>query len=345
MVDPPAEGADKPAWRRWARRRRAGLDFGRIGVGVRQGLTASGELAGTVLLYAPLPDEIDLLPLIEEHPSCRFVTTRTPDQGGLTVHSISEGMEQHRLGYRQPVAGAEEISPVSVDVFLLPGLAFDRHGARLGRGGGYFDELLSAARPDASRIGTTPEALVVDRLPVADHDRAMTHLATENGVATVRDRYPESTRQFLAKAEERGLMARPVVFPAGTRTAVEAAAAVGCEPAAIVKSLVFVLGEEPVVVLISGDRRVDAKKLSVVGQGRPARRASLEEVRTATGYAAGGTPPLGHSTQVRILADVGLQRYREVWAAAGTPTTVFPADPARLVEAAGAEWVDVAEGG
>ena len=314
-------------------------------MGVRQGLAASGELAGTVVLYAPLPDEIDLLPLIEEHPSCRFVMTRTPDRGGLTVHSISEGMEQHRLGYRQPVAGAEEIPPVSVDVFLLPGLAFDRHGARLGRGGGYFDELLSAARPDASRIGTTPEALVVDRLPVTDRDRAMTHLATENGVAIVRDRYSESTRRFLAKAEERGLVARPVVFPAGTRTAVEAAAAVGCEPAAIVKSLVFVLGEEPVVVLISGDRRVDAEKLSAVGQGRPARRASLEEVRTATGYAAGGTPPLGHSSHVRILADVSLQRYREVWAAAGTPTTVFPADLARLVEAAGAEWVDVAEGG
>ena len=344
MAKPPSEGSDKAAWRRWARRRRAELDFTAIGDEVRRALARWGELAGTVLLYAPLPDEIDLLPLIDEHPSCRFVMTRTPERGGLTVHPVSESMERHRLGYLQPTADAGEIAPAEIDVFLLPGLAFDRRGARLGRGAGYFDELLASARATARRVGTAPEALIVDRLPVAEHDRSMTHLASEQGVI-VADCYPESTQRFLARAEERGLTARPVVFPSGTRTAADAAAAVGCHSTPLVKSLVFIVGEVPVVVLMSGDRRVDPGKLGSLAGGAEVRRATLEEVRGATGYAAGGTPPLGHTSQLRILADRSLRRYREVWAAAGTPTTVFPVDPVGLAEAAGAEWVDVAEGG
>ena len=343
MAEPPEPEADKAAWRVWARRRRAKLDFTAIGAGVRKALDRWGELAGTVLLYAPLPDEIDLLPLIDEHPSCRFVMARTPEHGRLTVHAASGVLERHRLGYLQPAADAAAVPPTDVDVFLLPGLAFDRRGARLGRGAGYFDELLAAARPAALRVGTVPDALIVDRLPVAEHDRSMTHLASEHGV--IIPDYPESTRRFLARAEESGLRVHPVMFAAETRTAADAAAAVGCDPGAIVKSLVFVAGEAPVVVLISGDRRVDLGKLGVVSAGAAVRRAALEEVREATGYAAGGTPPLGHTSRLRILADRGLRRYREVWAAAGTPSTVFPTDPDRLIEAAGAEWVDVAEGG
>ena len=343
MAEPPGPEADKAAWRVWARQRRAEVDFSVIGAEVRRALDRWGELAGTVLLYAPLPDEIDLLPLIDEHLSCRFVMTRTPEHGGLTVHTASGVLERHQLGYLQPAADAAAVPPTDIDVFLLPGLAFDRRGTRLGRGAGYFDELLTSARPAALRVGTIPEALIVDRLPVAEHDRSMTHLASERGVF-IPD-YPESTQRFLARAEESGLRVHPVVFAAETRTAGDAAAAVGCDPGAIVKSLVFVVGEAPVVVLISGDQRVDLGKLGLVTAGAVVRRAALEEVRVATGYAAGGTPPLGHTSRLRILADRGLRRYREVWAAAGTPSTVFPADPDRLIEAAGAEWVDVAEGG
>jgi prolyl-tRNA editing enzyme YbaK/EbsC (Cys-tRNA(Pro) deacylase) len=80
----------------------------------------------------------------------------------------------------------------------------------------------------------------------------------------------------------------------------------------------------------------------VVG-AEAARRATLEEAREATGFAAGGTPPFGYPGPLRVFADLALQRHDLVWAAGGTPTTVFPILLSDLVSAAGAEWVDVAE--
>ncbi len=99
--------------------------------------------------------------------------------------------------------------------------------------------------------------------------------------------------------------------------------------AAIVKSLVFVViddkgGEEPVVALVPGDLRLDTDALASTAGAVKSRRASLEEVRAATGYSAGGTPPFGHITPLRVFADPALRRHDPVWAAAGTPTTVFP---------------------
>jgi len=114
--------------------------------------------------------------------------------------------------------------------------------------------------------------------------------------------------------------------------------------AQIVKSLVFMADDSPVMVLMSGDRRVDPAKLSAAVGGAVVRRASLDEVRAATGYAAGGTPPLGHVQPLDTVADRSLERNEQVWAAAGTPTTVFPIEVERLVDLAGARWVDVAEG-
>lgn len=117
-------------------------------------------------------------------------------------------------------------------------------------------------------------------------------------------------------------------FPEGTKTALDAAKAIGCPVSAIVKSLVFVLihtdREEPVVALVPGDLRLNPKALAVAAGAGDARRATLDEVRSATGYAAGGTPPFGHATSMRIFADTALRRNDPVWAAAGTPTTVFP---------------------
>jgi prolyl-tRNA editing enzyme YbaK/EbsC (Cys-tRNA(Pro) deacylase) len=155
---------------------------------------------------------------------------------------------------------------------------------------------------------------------------------------------PAATGRFLAAAAGRGLDDLEVrVFPEGTKTASAAAAAVGCDVGAIVKSLVFVVGERPVVVLVPGDLRLDREKVSAAHGGDPVRRAGLEEVRAATGYAAGGTPPLGHATTVEVFADHRLRRFDRVWAAAGTPTTVFPIAPDRLAAAAGAVWGDFAE--
>jgi len=131
------------------------------------------------------------------------------------------------------------------------------------------------------------------------------------------------------------------VFPEGTKTAEDAANAIGCHVSAIVKSLVFVVDEEPVVALVPGDLRLDTSKLSEAAGGGEARRASLDEVRDATGFAAGGTPPFGHTRALRVFADPSLKRNDPVWAAAGTPTTVFPISLTDLDRLAAPVWVTV----
>ena len=155
--------------------------------------------------------------------------------------------------------------------------------------------------------------------------------------------FPPATLRFLEAAKSVGLDARPVFYPEGTKTAAKAAAAVGCDVAAIVKSLVFVSDDGPVLVLMSGDLRVDENLLSAL-VGGPVRRAALDEVREFTGYAAGGTPPVGHARTLTVYADPSLRRNEIVWAAAGTPNTVFPVPLEKLVTVADAIWADLAEG-
>jgi prolyl-tRNA editing enzyme YbaK/EbsC (Cys-tRNA(Pro) deacylase) len=138
------------------------------------------------------------------------------------------------------------------------------------------------------------------------------------------------------------------VFPEGTKTADDAAAAIGCPVSAIVKSLVFVLigpdaSEEPVVALIPGDLRLDTVKLADAAGATGSRRATLDEARAATGYAAGGTPPFGHATTIRVFADNGLRRNDPVWAAGGTPTTVFPISISDLDRMASPIWAELTE--
>jgi prolyl-tRNA editing enzyme YbaK/EbsC (Cys-tRNA(Pro) deacylase) len=123
---------------------------------------------------------------------------------------------------------------------------------------------------------------------------------------------------------------------ASTRTAPEAAAAVGCELGAIVKSLVFRgrTSGDPVLVLVSGDNRADEARVQAE-VGEPIARADADWVRTVTGYAIGGIPPVGHPAPVRTVVDEDLLRFDEVWAAAGTPRAVFPVAPRALLDAAG----------
>lgn len=135
---------------------------------------------------------------------------------------------------------------------------------------------------------------------------------------------PAASRRVVEAARTMGLELDIHQFPEGTKTAADAAAAIGCPVAAIVKSLVFVVGEEPVVALVPGDLMLDLTKLEEAAGTAPARRATLEEVRDATGFAAGGTPPFGHAQTLRVFADDALRRNEPVWAAGGTPTTVFP---------------------
>jgi Cys-tRNA(Pro) deacylase len=130
-------------------------------------------------------------------------------------------------------------------------------------------------------------------------------------------------------------------FPDGTKTAADAAAAIGCEVSAIVKSLVFTVDDEPVLALVPGDRRLDTAALSAVAGGGRVDRAPLDVVRSATGYAAGGTPPIGHANPVRVFADSALRRHEVVWAAGGTPTTVFPIAVTDLESVVKAVWADL----
>ncbi len=155
---------------------------------------------------------------------------------------------------------------------------------------------------------------------------------------------PESSRRLADSAP--GFEWEIRHFPEGTKTAEDAARAIGCPVAAIVKSLVFVVvgddaSERPVVALIPGDLRLDTGALAQVAGGVGSRRASLDEVRVATGFAAGGTPPFGHQTVIPVFADEMLRRNDPVWAAAGTPTTVFPISLADLDRLAEPVWADL----
>lgn len=333
----------KAEWRVTVGNRRAELDWDDLSAAIVEHLRAWPNLGGTVCTYLAMPGEVDLTQLVAARPDCRWVVTRTPPDGRLTIHEIGSSMEVHPLGFRQPTAGEPAIPPSAVDVYLVPGLAFDVAGVRLGRGGGHYDRLLAQVPPPTSLVGVSPTATIVERLPHADHDVPMSHLATEHGVAEIADDLPDAARRFLAAALAAGLVVRPRVFPEGTKTSADAAEAVGSELGAIAKSIVFMVDDHPVVVLISGDRRVDTERLAEVVGASAARRASLEEARSHTGFAAGGTPAVGLMGPAAVLADLSLQRYHVVWSAAGTPTAVYPVEVDRLVSVSDARWVDVAE--
>jgi prolyl-tRNA editing enzyme YbaK/EbsC (Cys-tRNA(Pro) deacylase) len=140
-----------------------------------------------------------------------------------------------------------------------------------------------------------------------------------------------------------GLLGRVRRFPEATRTAGEAAAAIGCELSQICKSLIFAADGVPVLVLMDGASRVDVELVRQVLGVEKVTRADAGVVRETTGYAIGGVPPFGHRTRTRVLADRGLLAHDEVWAAAGDPHAVFPIAPDELVAHAGARLVDVRE--
>ncbi|MFE0107185.1 YbaK/EbsC family protein [Streptomyces sp. NPDC059009] len=165
--------------------------------------------------------------------------------------------------------------------------------------------------------------------------------------------------RFAAALRELGLdelVGQAVRFPEQTRTAAEAAAAIGCELSQICKSLIFVamgspllersreLGEGvPVLVLMDGASRVDLELVRRELGAAKVTRAKADVVRETTGYAIGGVPPFGHATRTRVLADRSLLGHDVVWAAAGTPYAVFPLDPKSLIAHAGGTLVDVRE--
>lgn len=146
--------------------------------------------------------------------------------------------------------------------------------------------------------------------------------------------------RFEAWLDGSGLGISVRQFPQGTRTAPDAARAVGCEVGQIVKSLVFMAAGRPVVALVSGGNRVDESRFGAVA-GEPVTKADAEVARAATGYSIGGVPPFGHATDVRVFMDRDLLAYPVVWAAAGRPDSVFEIEPNRLRELSKAEVIDL----
>ncbi|WP_225803008.1 YbaK/EbsC family protein [Streptomyces sp. NK15101] len=149
--------------------------------------------------------------------------------------------------------------------------------------------------------------------------------------------------QFASALRESGLDVEVRRFPDETRTAQQAAEAIGCEVAEIVKSLIFAADGVPVLVLVDGASRVDVERVRQELGAARVTRADAKAVRETTGYAIGGVPPFGHRTRTRVLADRGILDHAVVWAAAGTPHTVFAMDPKELVAHAGGTLVDVRE--
>jgi prolyl-tRNA editing enzyme YbaK/EbsC (Cys-tRNA(Pro) deacylase) len=127
-----------------------------------------------------------------------------------------------------------------------------------------------------------------------------------------------------------------------TRTAAEAAAALGVPVGAIVKSLVFAADGEPVLVLASGDHQVDTGAVARVLGATHVRRADADTVRDATGFAIGGVPPVAHAVSLRTVVDRHLATYDELWAAAGTPNAVFATTFDELVRLTGGVPADIA---
>lgn len=186
----------KRAWREWVRS--VPLPGETDVAAVRDGLAAFlGTRPGFVAAYLPLPGEVDLGGLLagarQERPLTRLpghatvladvvALPRMEDDGTVTWRSDEGDRERSDLGFDQPADHLPHVDPFDIDVVLVPGRLFDRHGVRLGRGGGHYDRLLPRLRPGAAVVGVTVDERVVPRLPTEAHDRPMTHLATQSGV-------------------------------------------------------------------------------------------------------------------------------------------------------------------
>lgn len=155
------------------------------------------------------------------------------------------------------------------------------------------------------------------------------------------DRTPAVERVRTALIAQ-GFASLPIrEFTETTATAAAAAEALGIPVGEIVKSLIFMAADQPILVLTSGPNRVDVNKVRKL-TGQKIARANADQVRQATGFAIGGVPPFGFPAPLKTYCDLDLLAYPEVWAAAGTPNSVFPIDPRDLVRVCAAEVVDVA---
>jgi len=148
--------------------------------------------------------------------------------------------------------------------------------------------------------------------------------------------HPRAVQRVIDAGRALGIAVEPRSFPEGTKTAHDAARAVGVGVGQIVKSLIFVVDDEVVVAYVSGANQLDEVKLASAAGGRRCSRADAARVRSTTGFAIGGVPPFGHDHPSRTFVDPDLLAYDTVWAAAGTDRDVFALAPNQLVAWSGA---------
>ena len=151
-----------------------------------------------------------------------------------------------------------------------------------------------------------------------------------------------NVRQVVEAGKALGVDVHAREFSQGTRTAADAAEAIGVELGQIVKSLVFAVDDEVVVALVSGENLLDEQKLADAAGGYEAWREDADTVRETTGFPVGGVPPFGHREPLRVFVDQDLLGYDELWAAAGTPRVNFPISPSALLRATGGTVCDLA---
>lgn len=142
----------------------------------------SSRLPGTAAAYLATPDEIDVSPLFERLPGWKWVLPRIEEDRTVTFRDRDVPRERHAFGIDQPTATGHVTPVPEIDVFLVPGLAFDPFGGRVGHGAGYYDRILAQRRTDSRAIGVTLDERVLGRVPVFDHDQRMDLLATQSSV-------------------------------------------------------------------------------------------------------------------------------------------------------------------
>lgn len=142
----------------------------------------SRRLPGTVSAFLAMSGEVDVSPLFTRLPGWRWVLPRVEPDRTLTFRDRDVPIERHRFGMDQPVDMGPVVPTNQIDLFLTPGLAFDRRGGRLGNGGGFYDRILSARRADAFAVAVTVTRRILDSVPMSDHDERVDWLATEEGV-------------------------------------------------------------------------------------------------------------------------------------------------------------------
>lgn len=182
----PTDVSDKQAWRHAARTAGAQLDLASWSAKLVEALRAWPvyQTATTVATYLSFGQEADLDGLLSD--AKRFAAPRTGLPGTiLRFHELTGVLEPHAFGMQEPPPSAARVAEDEIDLVLVPGLAFDRYGTRLGRGGGYYDAWLARLAPGTPLVGVAHPRLVVARLPTEAHDVTLTHLLLPDGVQQV----------------------------------------------------------------------------------------------------------------------------------------------------------------